>query len=150
MLHSTKSIHFSELYYFLLFAKCLRGPDDMASPAGFSPRAVVWRPCFKRTQRRGAARMRPKRPPPEKTFKDFSLVFYINLNCSKTNGRNSRTHVVSCSLTDQGLMWLFAIGCETIWLKHATLLAKLPMNADNTSWGVAWMKCKVQLSCKGV
>jgi len=34
---------------------------------------------------------------------DFSLVFYINLNCSKTNGRNSRTHVVLCSLTDQGL-----------------------------------------------
>jgi len=39
--------------------------------------------------------------PPRK--QDFSLVFYINLNCSKTNGRNSRTHVVSCSLTDQGL-----------------------------------------------
>ena len=32
--------------------------------------------------------------------------------------------------------------CETIRLKHATLLAKLPINADNTSWGVAWMKCK--------
>ena len=82
-------------------------------------------------------------PPPEKTFKDFSLVFYINLNCSKTNGRNSRTHVVSCSLTDQGLTRLF---CD--WMrnyttrKHATLLAKLPINADNTSWGVARMKWK--------
>jgi len=69
-------------------------------------------------------------------------VFYINLNCSKTNGRNSRTHVVSCSLTDQGLTWLFAIGCETIRLKYATLLANLPINADNPSWGVAWMKWK--------
>jgi len=69
-------------------------------------------------------------------------MFYINLNCSKTNGRNSRTHVVSCSLTDQGLTWRFAIGCKTIRLKHAALLAKLPSNADNTSWGVAWMKCK--------
>jgi len=49
---------------------------------------------------------------------------------------------VSCSLTDQGLTWLFAIGCETVRLKHATLLAKLPINADNTSWGVAWMQCK--------
>jgi len=49
---------------------------------------------------------------------------------------------VSCSLTDQGLTWLFAIGCETIWLKHATLLAKLPINADNRSWCVAWMKWK--------
>jgi len=68
-------------------------------------------------------------------------VFYINLNCSKTNGKNSRTHVVSCSLTDQGLTWLFAIGYETIRLKHATLSAKLPINADNMSWGVAWMKC---------
>jgi len=36
----------------------------------------------------------------------------------------------------------FAIGCETIRLKHATLLAKLPINEDNTSWGVAWMKWK--------
>jgi len=72
-------------------------------------------------------------------------VFNINLNCSKTNGRNSRTNVVSCSLTDQGLMWLFAIEtirCETIRLKHATLLAKLSINADNTSWGTAWMKWK--------
>jgi len=88
--------------------------------------------------------MRPKRPwpPPEKTCLDFSLVFYINLNCSKTNGRNSRTHVESCSLIDQGLTWVFAIGCETIRLTHATLLAKLATNADNTSWGTAWMKCK--------
>jgi len=69
-------------------------------------------------------------------------VFYSNLNCSKTNGRNNRTHVVSCSLTDQGLTWLFAIGCKTTRLKHATLLAKLPINPDNTSWSVAWMKCK--------
>jgi len=69
-------------------------------------------------------------------------VFYININCSKTNGRNSRTHVVPCSLTDQGLTWLFAIGCGTIRLKHATLLAKLPINADNTSCSVAWMKWK--------
>ena len=69
-------------------------------------------------------------------------MFYINLNCSKTNGRNSRTHVASCSLTDQGLTWRFAIGCETIRLKHAILLAKLPISADNTSWGVAWMKWK--------
>ena len=88
--------------------------------------------------------MRPKRlcPPPWGNFLDFSLLFHINLNCSKTNGRNSRTHVASCSLTDQGLMWLLAIGCEAIRLKHATLSAKLPINADNTSWGVAWMKCK--------
>jgi len=69
-------------------------------------------------------------------------VFYINRNCSKTNGRNSRTHVVSFSLTDQGLTWLIAIKCKTIRVKHATLLAKLPINAYNTSWGVAWMKCK--------
>ena len=69
-------------------------------------------------------------------------MFYISLNCSKTNGRNSRTHLVSHSLADQGLTWLFAFGCETIRLKHATLLAKLPVNADNTSWGAAWMKCK--------
>jgi len=27
-------------------------------------------------------------------------------------------------------------------LKHTTLSAKLPINADNKSWGVAWMKCK--------
>ena len=69
-------------------------------------------------------------------------MFYISINCSKTNWRNSRTHVALCSLTDQGLTWLFALKCETIRLKHATLLAKLPINADNTSWGVAWMKCK--------
>jgi len=37
---------------------------------------------------------------------------------------------------------LFAIRCETIRRKHATLLAKLPIYADNTSWGVAWMKWK--------
>jgi len=88
--------------------------------------------------------MRPKRlcPPPEKTCLDFSLVFYINLNCSKTNGRNSRTHVASCSLTNQSLTWLFAIGCETIRLKLATLLSKLPINAKNTIRGVAWMKWK--------
>ena len=87
--------------------------------------------------------MRPKRPcPSPKNLLNFSLVFYINLNCSKTNGRNSRTYVASYSHTDQGLTWLFAIGCETIRLKHATLLAKLPINADNTSRGVAWMKCK--------
>jgi len=77
-------------------------------------------------------------------------VFYINLNCSKTNGRNSRTHVTLCSLIDQCLTWLFAIGFETIRLKHATLLAKLPINPDNTNWDVAWMKCRAQLSCKGV
>jgi len=69
-------------------------------------------------------------------------VFYINLRCSKTNRRNNRSHVVSCSLTDQGLTRLFAIGCETVRLKHATLSAKLPINVDNTSWGAAWMKCK--------
>jgi len=27
-------------------AKCLRGPDEMASRAGFGPRAVVWRPLI--------------------------------------------------------------------------------------------------------
>ena len=69
-------------------------------------------------------------------------MFYINLNCSKTNGRTSPTHVMSCSLTEQGLTWLFAIGCETIRLKHAILLANLTITADNTSWGVAWMKWK--------
>jgi len=69
-------------------------------------------------------------------------VLCISLNCSKTNGRNSRTHIASCSLTDQGLPWLFAIGCKTIRPKHASLLAKLPINADNTSWGVALMKWK--------
>ena len=81
-------------------------------------------------------------PPPEKTSWHFSLVFYSNLDCSKTNGRKSRTYVGSCSLTGQGLTWLFTIGCETIRLKHATLLAKLPINANNTSWGVAWRNCK--------
>jgi len=59
----------------------------------------------------------------------------------QTKGWNSWTQdTVSdwrCHLT-----WLFVIGCKTIWLKHATLLGKLPINADNTSWGVAWMKCK--------
>jgi len=94
------------------------------------------------SQRRSQNEAEEAMPPPEKTCYDFSLVFYINLNCSKTNGRNSRTHVVSCSLTGQGLTWLFAIGYETIRLKHATLLAKLPINADNTSCSVAWMKCK--------
>ena len=58
------------------------------------------------------------------------------------NGRNSRSNVASFSLTDKDFTCLFAIGCETIRLKHATVLAKLPFNADNTSWGVAWMKCK--------
>ena len=68
-------------------------------------------------------------------------MFYINLNCSKTNWRNSRTHVVSCS-SDLPRQHDLAIGCKTIRLKYATLLAKLPINADNTSWGLAWMKCK--------
>ena len=80
-------------------------------------------------------------PPGKNLLRFFSGVLY-HLNCSKTNGRNSRIHVASCSLTDQGLTWIFAIECETMWLKHATLLAKLPINADNTSWGVAWMKRK--------
>ena len=93
--------------------------------------------------------MRPKKPCPAKKIK-FLLVHYINLKCSKTNGRNSRTHVVSCSLTGQGLTWLSAIGCETIRLKHATLLAKLPINADDRSWGVAWINARARHSGKGV
>ena len=72
---------------------------------------------------------------PPKNLLSFLLVFYINVvSCSLT--------VMLCSLTEQGFTWLFAIGCETIRLKHATLSTKLPINADNTSWGVAWMKCK--------
>ena len=79
-------------------------------------------------------------PPPKKTLRFFVGVFYQS-HLFK-NKRYSRTHVVSCSLTDQGLTWLFAIGCETIRLKHAPLSAKLPINANNIVWGVAWMKCK--------
>ena len=87
------------------------------------------------THVRGAVGMRTW--PPEKTC---SLVFYINLKCSKTNGWNSRTHVVSCSLNDQGLTWLFAIGCETIRPKHATLSAELPINADNVVFTCTFKK----------
>ena len=43
MLHSTKSTNFCQLYCFSLLAKCRRGPDEMASRAGFGPRAAVWR-----------------------------------------------------------------------------------------------------------
>ena len=89
--------------------------------------------------------------PEIKLFRFFAGVLYLlYLNCSKTNGRNSRTNVASYSLTDQGLTWLFAIGCETIQLKHATLLEKLPINADNTSRGVAWMKWKGAVFLQGV
>jgi len=77
-------------------------------------------------------------------------VFYVNLNCSKTNGRNSRTHVVPCSLTDQGLTWLFAIGCETIRLKYATLLAKLPINVNYRAEVQTEWNGRAQHSCKGV
>ena len=34
-------------YYFSLLTKFPRGPDGMASRAGFGPRAVVLRPCYK-------------------------------------------------------------------------------------------------------
>jgi len=85
--------------------------------------------------------MRPC-PPPKKLVKICRWRFISISTVRKKTGRNSWTHVVSCSLTDQSLTWLFAIGCEIIRLKHATLLAKLRSNADNTSWGVAWMKCK--------
>jgi len=39
---SAKSTNFPLLYCFSSSAKCLRGPDEMASRAGFGPRAVVW------------------------------------------------------------------------------------------------------------
>jgi len=86
--------------------------------------------------------MRPKRPCPPRKYllRFFAGVLYQSQLFE--NKRNSRTHVVSRSLNEQGLTWLSASGCETIWLKHATLLAKLPINADNMSWGVAWMKWK--------
>ena len=53
MLHSTKSTNFSYSIYiiFSFLTKCLcgwikrfRGSDEIASRAGFGPRAVVWRP----------------------------------------------------------------------------------------------------------
>jgi len=42
MLHSTKSTNFQWFYYFSLLAKCVCGLNEMASQAGFGPRAVVW------------------------------------------------------------------------------------------------------------
>jgi len=37
---------FRNYIIFLLLAKCVRGPDEMTSRAGFGPRAVVWRPLL--------------------------------------------------------------------------------------------------------
>jgi len=43
MLHSTKSTHFSYRFCFFVIDKMYLWPDEMASRAGFGPRAVVWR-----------------------------------------------------------------------------------------------------------
>jgi len=45
MLHSDKSKKVCKQIIFSFLKKCLREPDEMASLAGFGPRAVVWRPC---------------------------------------------------------------------------------------------------------
>ena len=89
---------------------------------------------------RGAARMRPKKPrPPRKNLRFFAGVSYQ----SQLFGNKRKKQSDSCSVVfSHWPRWLFAIGCETIRLTHATLLAKLPINGDNTSRGVAWMKCK--------
>ena len=47
-------------------------------------------------------------------------MFYINLNCSKRNGRNSRTHVASCSLN-----WLRYIVTFCDWMRNYTTIRKL-------------------------
>jgi len=79
--------------------------------------------------------------PRKNLLRFFAGVLYQS-QMLENKRKEQSTYAVSCSLTDQGLTWLFAMGCETIRLKHATLLAKIPINGDNTSWGVAWMKCK--------
>jgi len=92
---------------------------------------------------RGAARMRPKRPcPPRKNLLRFfaGVLYQSQLFENKRKEQSD-----SCSVVFSH--WLrfnmtFCDGCETIRLKRAPLLAKLPIIADNTSRGVAWMKCK--------
>ena len=86
--------------------------------------------------------------PPKKLVKIFHWCF-ISISTVR-NGRNSRTHIVLCSLTDQGLTWLFAIGCETIRLKHATLLAKLKLMRTTRAEVQPDLNARVQLSCKRV
>jgi len=43
MYHSTKTKHFSQIYYISLLTKCVLRPGEMASQVGFGPGAVVWR-----------------------------------------------------------------------------------------------------------
>ena len=82
-------------------------------------------------------------PPPEKNLWRFFAGVLYQSQLFENNGRNSRIHVASCSLIEQRLgTWIFATGCENIRLKYANLLAKLPIIADNTTRGAAWMKCK--------
>jgi len=60
-------------------------------------------------QSRGTARMRPKKPcPPRKSLLSlfFAGVSYQS-HLFENKRKNSRTHVVSCSLTDLGLTRLF-------------------------------------------
>ena len=81
-------------------------------------------------------------PPTRKNLlRYFAGVLYQSQLFEKKREEQSDSCSV-ISLTDQDFTRLVASGCETMWLKHATLLAKLPINANNTSWGVAWMKCK--------
>jgi len=94
--------------------------------------------------------MRLKRPWPHRK-KNLLRFFAGVLYQSQLLENKRKEQSDSCSVVfSYWPRWLFAIGCETIRLQHATLLAKLPMNADNKSWGVAWMKCKGAISCKGV
>jgi len=46
MLHIAKFVSFCKFILFALLTKCRRGPDEMASRAGFDLRAVVWRPLL--------------------------------------------------------------------------------------------------------
>jgi len=81
-----------------------------------------------------------------KLAKTFSLVLGTNLNCSKINGRNSRTQVATSKSVVfspwTAFAWPFAIRCDNTRIKHATLLAKLLYILDITTRGPAWMKCK--------
>jgi len=51
MLLSTKSTNFRIYVTFSLLMKCLCGPDEVASRAGFGRRAFVWDPCSTKNKR---------------------------------------------------------------------------------------------------
>ena len=120
-------------------------PQQTTSLVSSQNIALAWVYFYSnRLCRRGAARMRPKRPcpPPRKNLlRFFAGVLYQSQLFENKQKEQSHSRTVVFSHWPRFKV-TFCDWMRNYTTKACNFVSKLPINADNTSWGVAWRKSK--------